>query len=205
MTAFSKTVTNSLNIFGCPSDKWNVFNWNAFLWGSGTTDLPVQVRHLVTNTLTPTEDSVGHAVRHLVTNTLTPTEDVIGHAVRHLVTNTLTPTEDVAGKRVFHLITNALAPTEDVVGHAVRHLISNTLILTDVEAENFLKEIFNALSPTSDPSTIEVQDPANWFRSFSPPGTANASDRVPAAWSVGASAAVSWSTSTAGTTTWSDA
>jgi len=204
VTAYSKTVTNSLNVFGCPSDKWNAFNWNAFLWGSGTADLPVQVFHLVTNTLTPTEDSIGHAVRHLVTNTLTPTEDSIGHAIRHLVTNTLTPTEDVAGKLVFHLVTNTLTPTEDVVGHAVRHLISNTLVLTDAETTNFIKAIVNALAMAEDVSAVYVQDPNGYFKVF-PEDTSNAHTQSRPTWTAGSPGTSAWATAAAAGTTWSDA
>ncbi len=202
MTAFSKTVTNSLNFFGCPSDKWQAFNWNAFIWGSGTADLPVQVRHLVTNALSPTEDSIGHAVRHLVTNALAPTEDSVGHAVRHLVTNTLTPTEDSVGHAVRHLVTNTLTVTEDEAGFRVIKLIANTLALTASDAENFIKIVQNALAMAEDVSGLYVQDPNGYLKVF-PEGVANAHLQSVPTWAAGTKTAAGWATAAAAATIWS--
>ena len=206
MTAYSQTVSNSVGLFGCPADNWNdpASLWGTFKWGQGTTDLPTKTRHLVTNTLTPTEDSVGHDVRHLVTNTLTPTEDSIGHAVWHLVTNTLTPTEDSIGHAIQHLVTNTLTPTEDCIGHVVRKLIANTLDITDTEAENFIKTIQNALAMSEDTSALYLQDPANYFYVF-PEDTANAKTQGTPTWTSVTDQSSTWTTATAASTTWSDA
>ncbi len=203
MTAFTKTVSNSLNIFGCPSDHWNAFTWNNFNWGSGTADLPVQVRHLVTNTLSPTEDSIGHAVRHLVTNALSPTEDSIGHAVRHLVTNTLAPIEDSIGHAVRHLVTNTLAPIEDIAGKRTIHLIANTFSITDSEAVNFVKNILNALAATEDVSALYVQDPNGYFHVF-PENVTNVHNQSRPNWAVDSPQNATWSTAVAGSTPWSN-
>ncbi len=151
MTAYSITVANSIRTFGGgPSDKWAEKNWNAFLWGEGTNDIPQNVRHL------------------LATSPLVPTSAMPGFAVTHkLTTQTITPTTGITYR--------------------------------------YARIIANSLLPTSDVPTLEVQDPANWLRGFSPPGTPNASDRTTSPWSGAASAAVSWTTATAGSTIWSDA
>lgn len=202
MTAWNSTSTNTLNLLGCPSDLWGSYNWGAFKWGSGTADLPVRVIHLVTNTLSPTEDSIGHAVRHLVTNTLAPTEDSIGHAVRHLVTNTLAPTEDSIGHAILHLVTNTLVPTEDEAGFKVVKLVSNGITLTDTEANNFYKAIANALNITEDMAYEYLQDAANWNYVFHE-GVTNAHLQSTQTWTQPSSSSVTWSTVAAGSTTWS--
>lgn len=39
MADFSIAINNSLNLFGlADTDKWNAYNWNAFIWGEGTLD-----------------------------------------------------------------------------------------------------------------------------------------------------------------------
>ena len=76
MTDHSITVANSLNLFGvAPSDKWNAYAWNAFLWGEGTADLGVAVVHLISNSLT-LSDAYGKGVTKLVSETLSVTGDM---------------------------------------------------------------------------------------------------------------------------------
>jgi hypothetical protein len=70
LTAFSVTVTNSVNVFGAaPSNKWNAFNWNAFTWGDGTADLSVQVVKGITNDLT-TDSGINYLFVKGLSNTL---------------------------------------------------------------------------------------------------------------------------------------
>ncbi len=201
MTAYSQTCTNSLNFFGSPADVWNAFNWGSFLWGSGTADLSVRVVHLVSNTLSPTEDSIGHAVRKQIANTLAPTEDSIGHAVRHLVTNALAPTEDSIGHAIRHLVTNTLAPTEDTIGHAVRKLIVDSFTLTDAEAEQILHQWADTITVTSTVSGLFIQDSNGYFTYFVP-ATDNASERVAAGWSADAATTSTWTPASTTSTTW---
>ena len=50
MAALTITVTSTVRCFGvAPSNKWNAYNWNAFIWGEGTADLPVVFGKLITN------------------------------------------------------------------------------------------------------------------------------------------------------------
>jgi hypothetical protein len=57
VAALSKTVTNSLNVFGpAPSNKWNAYNWNAFIWGQGTATLNKAVFKVLAETLTTTDE-----------------------------------------------------------------------------------------------------------------------------------------------------
>ena len=110
-------------------------------------------------------------------------------------------------QNIRHLLTTSpLVPTSAMPGFTVRHkLTAQTLVPDTGITYRYARAIANSLSPTSDVPTLEVQDPANWFKGFSPPGTANASDRTTVTWSGASSATVSWTTGTAGTTTWSDA
>lgn len=74
MANFTITISNSLNTFGpAPSDKWNQFNWNAFLWGEGTADLTVAVDKLLTNSL-GFSDTIGLQSGKLILNTLSLTD-----------------------------------------------------------------------------------------------------------------------------------
>jgi len=68
---FTKTITVSVNLFGvAPSNKWNAHNWNAFLWGEGTTGLEARVVKVITESVTPTL-SVQKAVQRVRSLALT--------------------------------------------------------------------------------------------------------------------------------------
>lgn len=57
MADFTKTMTNSLNLFGgAPSNKWASYNWNAFIWGEGTADFAVSfLKILDSGAITPSD------------------------------------------------------------------------------------------------------------------------------------------------------
>ena len=70
------TVTNSVNLFGiAPSNKWNDYNWNAFLWGEGTADLITETTKVLGNTITG-DTVVIKEIDHVLGDTLTLTEDI---------------------------------------------------------------------------------------------------------------------------------
>ena len=75
MTDFTKTVTNSINCFGgAPSNKWNAYNWNAFLWGEGTADVTVTIGKTFGNSLTPSSTfSESINAFKTLSNSLSPT------------------------------------------------------------------------------------------------------------------------------------
>ena len=81
MADLSKTITNSLNLFGpAPSSKWNAYNWNAFLWGEGTTDLAVSALKVLANSLTPADSLIKYQAV-VVSNSLAPSSDMTGESV----------------------------------------------------------------------------------------------------------------------------
>lgn len=57
MADFTKTITNSLSLFGvAPSDKWAVYSWSSFIWGEGTEDLETRfTKNLTSETITLTD------------------------------------------------------------------------------------------------------------------------------------------------------
>ncbi len=64
MANFSKTITNSVRLFGQgPSSKWSAHNWNAFRWGEGTVDIRTDVVHY-TGTALNAASSVQKSVFH---------------------------------------------------------------------------------------------------------------------------------------------
>ena len=76
MADLSQTVTNSLNLFGpAPSDKWNAYNWNAFIWGEGTAPLVKVPFKVLSETVTLT-DSTAKVPSRVIENTLSPTTSV---------------------------------------------------------------------------------------------------------------------------------
>lgn len=76
MADLSQTISNSLNLFGpAPSNKWNAYNWNAFVWGEGTADLAVTALKVLSESLT-LSDSINKSQAHVIENTLSPTSDV---------------------------------------------------------------------------------------------------------------------------------
>lgn len=83
MTAFIKTITCSVNIFGVsPSDKWNQYNWAAFKWGEGTNDTAVYVNHVLGNTLTLDSALTKAPGIHLRAQTLSVGVDMSSEGVR---------------------------------------------------------------------------------------------------------------------------
>lgn len=50
MTAWSKTITNAVNVFGeGPTSMWGQYSWGSFKWGEGTTDTLQTVEKLISN------------------------------------------------------------------------------------------------------------------------------------------------------------
>lgn len=81
MADLSQTITNSLNVFGpAPSNKWAAYNWNAFKWGEGTTDLAVSVLKVLSESITPSDVFTKSQV-HTIANTLSPTSDMTSESV----------------------------------------------------------------------------------------------------------------------------
>jgi hypothetical protein len=72
VAALSKTVTNRLNVFGpAPSNKWNAYNWNAFIWGEGTATLQKSIFKVLAETITPTDEFTRAQIR-TIDNSLSP-------------------------------------------------------------------------------------------------------------------------------------
>ena len=76
MADLSKTITNSLNLFGSEeTNKWNVYNWNAFNWGEGSEDQDTIIgKWLDAETIT-FDSSVAVAYTLTIGNTLVMTSD----------------------------------------------------------------------------------------------------------------------------------
>lgn len=73
MADFSKTISNSVNLFGgSPTSLWNAWNWNAFRWGEGTADLPVAVMHLIGESLSLDSGIGKFDTAHLISESLSP-------------------------------------------------------------------------------------------------------------------------------------
>lgn len=82
MANFNITISNSLNFFGpAPSNKWNQYNWNSFLWGEGTTDLAVSAVKVITNDLAPT-DAVAKSAHRVFAEELFATADMGSETLR---------------------------------------------------------------------------------------------------------------------------
>jgi hypothetical protein len=76
VVAYNITISNSLNLFGpAPSDKWNQYNWNAFLWGEGTNDLVELVFKVISESITP-DTTVTKIPLRIIENSISPTSDM---------------------------------------------------------------------------------------------------------------------------------
>jgi hypothetical protein len=57
MAEFTASVSESVRCFGvAPSNKWNDYAWNAFIWGEGTAQIPVFVHMEVAESEAATAD-----------------------------------------------------------------------------------------------------------------------------------------------------
>jgi hypothetical protein len=57
MADYNVTVVESLRLFGVqPSDKWQQYNWNAFLWGEGTNAVLASASPLIAESQSFTDD-----------------------------------------------------------------------------------------------------------------------------------------------------
>ena len=77
------TISNSLNTFGlAPSNKWNDWNWNAFLWGEGTEDMQVLVQKLIEEAVTfDSAVTTQFSVYVIISNSLTPDADMYAESL----------------------------------------------------------------------------------------------------------------------------
>lgn len=78
MAAYSITIANSLRVWGpAESDKWNDYNWNAFVWGEGTAGSVQTVGKVLSETATFTDSlSLVAGFYFSISNTLLPTSDM---------------------------------------------------------------------------------------------------------------------------------
>ncbi len=100
MASHAITISESLRLFGvAPADKWNEYNWNAFLWGQGTNKVPVDVVTLRSETLTATDALSIQAEAtfvELLTVSAGPTSEVLtdGSGYYYVFTDGATDGED---------------------------------------------------------------------------------------------------------------
>lgn len=78
MTAYTKTIENTVDILGPgPTSLWNAYNWNAFLWGAGTEDLPTTAYHELDNGgLTPDSSTILMTTK-VISELVTPSSDPV--------------------------------------------------------------------------------------------------------------------------------
>lgn len=72
------TIANHINCFGpAPSNKWNAWNWAAFAWGEGESDLIAYVVKLLSESVS-TSDTITPTVDFYlsIANTLSPVGDM---------------------------------------------------------------------------------------------------------------------------------
>ena len=77
MADFTKTITNSINLFGGnPSSKWGQSNypytmtWGVTRWGEGTFSIVFSVEKLIANSLAP-DTTIATEVQKIIQNNLT--------------------------------------------------------------------------------------------------------------------------------------
>jgi hypothetical protein len=73
---FTITVSNYVNTFGGITNKWNAFTWGSFKWGEGTADLPVDVMHVISESITPSSATPEKEVFFLISNDLPVSGDL---------------------------------------------------------------------------------------------------------------------------------
>lgn len=78
MADFTKTITNSINVFGpAPSSKWGNYNWgaapgaNVLIWGEGSADLSNSVGKALSNSFT-ISDSLNKNPNRVIANSVIP-------------------------------------------------------------------------------------------------------------------------------------
>ncbi len=77
MANFTKTISNSLNLFGgSPTSLWQAWNWNAFKWGEGTADLAVAAMHVISESLSLDSLVYDRSVVFVLSNTLSMDSDM---------------------------------------------------------------------------------------------------------------------------------
>lgn len=77
MADFTITITNSFNTFGPKTDLWNEALWNAFKWGEGTNDTPVDVGKFIdAGSILPDSAIAAFYVLHLISESLSPTSAI---------------------------------------------------------------------------------------------------------------------------------
>ncbi len=101
MTDFSTMVVESIRCFGVqPSDKWNQYNWNAFLWGEGTNQVLASETVLIAETENLsdaiTQIGIAKVIAETLASTGSPTSEVLrdGAGYLYVFPNNATNGED---------------------------------------------------------------------------------------------------------------
>lgn len=81
MANFTKTILNAVNTFGGITDKWNERNWGSFKWGEGTNDLPVDVTHLISESISPDSAILSKNPNHVISESFSPTSEMISETL----------------------------------------------------------------------------------------------------------------------------
>lgn len=197
MADFSTTCLNSLNVFGT-ADRWNAYNWNAFIWGDGTADLETRTTKVIDNSVTVTSDDVRYIFK-VIDNAITPASDVVKYLV-HYIDSSITPTSDVV-KYSVKVIDNTLAPVSDVVKIIVKVMDDGFSVDSDMVVV-FTKVLDNDLAMVADMYLESLQEPNGWYYVFTGDAT-NIENRVNTAYASRTSMASAWTQVVASATTWS--
>lgn len=208
MTNFTKTISDSLVIFGGrPTDTWNSYNWNAFLWGYGTKAFTKIVTHsLPTDTITPSEAISNKAVTILRnSDALTPSAAIPVHIVTAFRTgDAITPSESIAKSIGILRNSDSLSPTEAITAHSIAKLISvDALVDSDILNNiGYTKFFSDTLTFDLAISSDVLTDAAGYAYIFVS-NVSNAEDRSIASYVSGSANGSSWTSAAVGSTTWS--
>ncbi len=199
MANFTTTCLNTLNVFG-RSDQWNDYNWNAFIWGDGTADLPIRFIKVIDNSIAPDTTIPIKITIKVIDNAITPTSDMVKYAIK-VVDNSLTPTSDMV-KYAVKVIDNALPVDSDSVRYYVK-VIDNSITPDNDIVKTYVVVIDNTIDTDIDMYLESLQEPNGWYYVF--PGDAtNIENRVRATYISGTTSASGWLSLTAGNgTSWS--
>src|SRR3990167_3845174 len=77
MAELETTISENINVFGvAPSNKWNEYNWGAFLWGEGTNKVKTEDDARISDSNTGLSDAIKGNPDARLSDAVSPTSDL---------------------------------------------------------------------------------------------------------------------------------
>lgn len=204
MADFTKTVTNSINVFGSgPSTKWDLFSWGVGKWGEGSEDLIQSIgKNISVGSVTLSGAAITFSVGKLIADSISSATSLF-FSVGKLVSSATTLTSNIIGFSVGKFIAVGNLPATGAVNRFdVIKVYASSITPSSALTFTVTKVISVDLPLLGDIDTLTLEEPNGWTYEFISEA-ADANDRDEVSWTEEGDSSATWAAESVPSTTWS--